>query len=1102
MMESVQAQPIHLTETKPHAEHGLEEISKQLENELLYGEGDDGETLSDDALSEDSYRLRVSDDENGDDKIEASKHVENHDNNVEKTKLPESTPDVRGTNSKTLQLSKLTNSEKDGGECGNDDDITENFQVEKNNYRESRNNFSPKRNSKLNSPEVPELSSNQGKKKIFTKCFSDLSDISSDSIDLDDHESTPNDVGLVEDSVRASPPSRASSPIQGRTELKSREDSSKSKSSILNLETKKKSDNSTPVSAFPTADSNHIISEDDSEPEKGINEQVKDTSKLVTDEDNSPPLNTNEESPTEKSADVGSTSAERTEIVNENSKDESVTSDSSMALKNKVSEGENSSPSLECGETISDVDSETIAEPNESADATTNDEASVKRRLSLSQNDTAVPSKITCLESQETPKATDDAIEILEETDGTTEKSAPPNAILKSLLAVSRNQDEIIDLDDDNTADSVNSNVSHSANDSLTTDRTADKSKPTSGVLETNSENLEETKTRRTRRSRGDAEIVAGKEIVTRAKREAAQKAEVTVRKNMVTLNNDTDSDSTDSMIPYTPKQKAQSPASLKRNMECDERLDLATSKKFKTDIEKENAQTKPESVKTESKKTFETVRRFFLRDNKEKLKKLTQEQLEELFIQKIVETITMREEIGKLREKAKISERNQEATRVKCQQLSKQINDFEMVLNRFSADRRNSPISNVTPIKINRSVGLQVNFLTDHGVQNLRQLQAAGKGVQTKILPKSPVNGMPPVPPEDPTARRGIKVRSPRRIDIPALAPVSAAAQNTLQGQPLISTVTPSSLSLTKPGETRTTTANTTQPIHHVVINGATNSITRTKVLTPNNKTNTNLIDLTDEPERKHSIPPPLTAIIPSSTGPTHVSKVSGRYQRVIPATTSVTIPQSALRVVQPAGQPTPTALVNNMSSIGGIPRFVVMQPGRQLVVSNNNNQVRAANATRPSLSNITYASVPAMANGTVRVVPTSGTTVQLYKHPAPLPDCVSYKPDPSLKLPPPAPSLKISKVQHGIVLSWNMALNEKYAEIASYQLYAYQEITGMAPNTSNWKKVGDVRALPLPMACTLTQFSEGNNYYFAVRAVDTHSRYGQYSQPGNISL
>jgi len=50
-------------------------------------------------------------------------------------------------------------------------------------------------------------------------------------------------------------------------------------------------------------------------------------------------------------------------------------------------------------------------------------------------------------------------------------------------------------------------------------------------------------------------------------------------------------------------------------------------------------------------------------------------------------------------------------------------------------------------------------------------------------------------------------------------------------------------------------------------------------------------------------------------------------------------------------------------------------------------------------------------------------------------------------------------------------MNLSDKYADIASYQLYAYQEVAGVNPNTSLWKKVGDVRALPLPMACTLTQ-------------------------------
>ena len=72
----------------------------------------------------------------------------------------------------------------------------------------------------------------------------------------------------------------------------------------------------------------------------------------------------------------------------------------------------------------------------------------------------------------------------------------------------------------------------------------------------------------------------------------------------------------------------------------------------------------------------------------------------------------------------------------------------------------------------------------------------------------------------------------------------------------------------------------------------------------------------------------------------------------------------------------------------------------------------------------------------------------------------------------------------------------------LASYQIYAYQEMPQQKAETSLWKKVGDVKALPLPMACTLTQFLKGNKYHFSVRAKDVHARVGQFSEPQSVAL
>nr|XP_019939752.1 PREDICTED: activating transcription factor 7-interacting protein 1-like isoform X1 [Paralichthys olivaceus]XP_019939753.1 PREDICTED: activating transcription factor 7-interacting protein 1-like isoform X1 [Paralichthys olivaceus]XP_019939754.1 PREDICTED: activating transcription factor 7-interacting protein 1-like isoform X1 [Paralichthys olivaceus]XP_019939755.1 PREDICTED: activating transcription factor 7-interacting protein 1-like isoform X1 [Paralichthys olivaceus] len=110
-------------------------------------------------------------------------------------------------------------------------------------------------------------------------------------------------------------------------------------------------------------------------------------------------------------------------------------------------------------------------------------------------------------------------------------------------------------------------------------------------------------------------------------------------------------------------------------------------------------------------------------------------------------------------------------------------------------------------------------------------------------------------------------------------------------------------------------------------------------------------------------------------------------------------------------------------------------------------------------------------------------------------------------LRLPPEAertslpqqPQLKLVPSQTGIVLSWCVSETDRTcAAVDSYHLYAFhQDNSSSNVAQQNWKKIGEVKALPLPMACTLTQFQSGSTYHFAVRAKDIYGRFGSFCEP-----
>ncbi|KAL1517661.1 hypothetical protein ABEB36_001396 [Hypothenemus hampei] len=484
------------------------------------------------------------------------------------------------------------------------------------------------------------------------------------------------------------------------------------------------------------------------------------------------------------------------------------------------------------------------------------------------------------------------------------------------------------------------------------------------------------------------------------------------------------------------------------------------------------NIATAPSTSKSEPTPTLKTLSSFAKFMQCRKLTgKLSRSDLEQFCIQKICECLMLKSTEGELHQEVKKQQKNLENLRKELQQLSKQCSDLEVVNKKLMGDLRsqNGIKKPLVPLKITRSVGLQVhlNPVNDMSIQNRRR--------QVLLTSPSPVK-------QSLVQNNSVKNRQRAGVNV-ASTPVKPLLQTTPQKSPLNGGST----------NTQSTILNQMLQKRQGVLKRATPPLVKKPSEPTKPSSNSGVIDLTEDEKpimgyktvngkdsNKSLVTPSKSVGKPVLVGPNKTSSITSGI-RLTPASV---IPSSG----------------NGSSLLYMVPTITTTAPGGQPKVTLLNFQ--PTNGVLSGTLNGSPVSVMSNKSSPILTIKTLPPNAVRLKHPAPLPSPPRIPVDPSLKPLPPKPHLTLKKIDMGIILQWKMPYNlELYEAIASYQLYAYQE-TNATPNTNMWRKVGDVKALALPMACTLTQFADKNKYYFAVRSVDVHKRFGAFSDPEHISL
>lgn len=161
---------------------------------------------------------------------------------------------------------------------------------------------------------------------------------------------------------------------------------------------------------------------------------------------------------------------------------------------------------------------------------------------------------------------------------------------------------------------------------------------------------------------------------------------------------------------------------------------------------------------------------------------------------------------------------------------------------------------------------------------------------------------------------------------------------------------------------------------------------------------------------------------------------------------------------------------------------------------------EIKKASFTLPSSSSLFKENVDE--KGVCRVSVDSKTKVEFNNKNT----AINNEPSPPLNTSPlPVPRLALRIMNGNTVIMWDLPPDNKITDISLFEVYVFlknKDERLRLNHTGRWIKLGEMKAMPLPMACTLRHVIQKNVLYsFTVRAVGSNGLAGPCSKPCSLS-